>query len=148
MKIRQNGAIRTHKLTTQSEYLDTTFGEAAFLIRDIQSDIDVELWLRDSEDATWRLQKEFNVCREKNDCAGCCGSTDYSEIRVPIGKLSQVSAKARWVQFHLETWGVATWDFVMQPGQSGSLPERDDSKNLSVADCDTGEIGVFTYTEK
>ena len=34
-KVRQNGAIRTHKLTTSSEYLDTTFGEAAFLIRDI-----------------------------------------------------------------------------------------------------------------
>ncbi len=147
-KIRQNGAIRTHKLTIQSEYLDTTFGEAAFLIRDIESDIDVQLWLRDSENSRWRIQKEFSVCREKNDCGGCCGSTDHSEIRVPIGKLSEVSPKARWVQFHLETWGVATWDFVMQPGASGSLPEKDDSSNLVVSDCDTGEIGVFTYTEK
>lgn len=147
-KIRQNGAIRTHKLTTRSEYLDTAFGEAAFLIRDIQSDIDVQLWLRDSEDRTWRIQKEFNICREKGDCADCCGSTDYSELRVPIGKLSEINEKARWVQFHLETWGIATWDFVMQPGESGSLPQDDDSKNLSVSDCDTEEIGVFNYTER
>jgi hypothetical protein len=147
-QIRQNGAIRTHKLTTRSEYLDTNFGEAAFLIRDIESDIDLQLWVRDSENTTWRVQKEISICREKNDCFGCCGSSDRAELRVPIGKLSEISEKARWVQFHLETWGVASWDFVMQPGESSSLPEADASNNLTVEDCDTGEIGVFNYTER
>ncbi len=146
-KIRQNGAIRTHKLTTRSEYLDTEFGEAAFLIRDIESDIDLQLWLRDSENTEWRLQKEFSICRE-DACGGCCGTVDRSELRVPIGRLSEISEGARWAQFHLETWGVATWDFVLQPGESSSLPQVDDSSNLSVRDCFSDHLGIFTFNER
>jgi hypothetical protein len=148
-KVRQNGAIRTHKLTTDSEYLGTSFDEAVFLIRDIYSDIDAELWIRDSENANWRLQKDFHICREKcGHCDGCCGGTDMGEIRVPIGRLSEVSKNARWVQFHLETWGVASWDFVMVNGDSESLPQKSDTNNLSVADCDTAHLGVFQYQER
>lgn len=148
-KIRQNGALRTHKLSTASEYLTSSFDECAFLLRDVASDIDADLWLRDSKDLKWRLQKSFRVCREGcGKCDGCCGGRGSGEILVPIGKLSEVSEKARWVQFHLETWGVASFDFVMQTGASGSLPHQSDTANLTVSDCDCRQLGIFDYTER
>lgn len=148
-QIRQNGAIRTHKLSTKSEYLGSSFDEAAFLIRDVASDVDAELWVRDSENSTWRIQKTVSVCREScGHCDKCCGGINLGEIRIPIGKLSQVSKNARWVQFHLETWGIASWDFVMQVGDSESLPEKGEGETFTVSDCDTAELGIFQFCER
>lgn len=148
-QVRQNGALRTHKLSTRSEYLGTSYDEAAFLIRDVASNLDAELWVRDSENTKWRIQRKLQICREScGDCDKCCGGGGSGEIRVPIGKLTQVSKNARWVQFHLETWGIASWDFVMDVAESESLPEKGPSGVLSVKDCDTSDLGIFQYCER
>lgn len=144
-QIRQHGEIRLHKFVLGSEYRDMALKEAAFLIRDIASDIDVRLWIRDSESMEWRVEREFHI--DYDDCCKCCGTSERPERMVPIGKLTSIHDKARWVQFHLETWGVATWDFAIEPGADGSLPGVADDDNLCVENPVPDPSGIFTYVE-
>lgn len=148
-QVRQNGAIRTHKLSSDSEYLGSTFEEACFLIRDVLTDCDAEVYVRDSENYEWRLQTTLSVCVDScGECDKCCGASKGGEVRLPIGPLSAVSENARWVQFHIETWGVASWDFVMLPGQSESLPHEKMANGRIRSNCQSCQFEVFQYTEK
>jgi hypothetical protein len=148
-KIRQNGAIRTYKLSTRSEYLATSFEECVFLLRDVASEIEAELWIRDSGNEQWRIQKTLKVCLEKcGHCDKCCSGIEGGEIRIPIGKLNEVSTNARWVQFHLETWGIASFDFVMVTGESESIPQKAETGELSIENCECPGKSVFQYEER
>lgn len=147
-KIRQNGAIRTKKLSTRSEYLGTTFDEMAFLVRDIYSDCDAEIYFRDSENMEWRLHDTASACKgQESDCSGCCKGNDNGEVLIPLGSVRH-SPKARWIQFHIETWGVASWDFVMQPGESESLEQKRTPSKPVRSHCRDTNFGVYQYVEK
>lgn len=150
-RVRQNGAIRTHKLAVGSEYESRDFGELTFLIRDVFSDIDAEVYLRDSAAPDWRKFSDISVCLEScGDCDKCCGAgaNDRGETLVPLGKLSGVSKDARWIQFHIETWGVASFDFVLQPGGSESIPEQRRERQTIPCRCEDADLGVFQYKER
>ena len=147
-KILQNQAIRTHKITTDSEYLKNSFDELVFLVRDAQSDLRMELYARTSEDAEWNQIGSANVCQDDcGECAKCCGGVEGGEARITMGRMNLKDA--RWVQFHLEMWGIASWDFAFQTGTSESLPEKKASKSEKKIDsCQKDCFPIFSFTRR